>query len=108
MAERNGRSDMSTFQQTKSKLANDPRLVAEDAEELMKSTSGEIAEKKREVRERLRVALEDARKTCAQLEEQAEEGIRAADQIVRENPDRAIGVAVGAGFLIGLLLKRRS
>lgn len=31
---------------------------------------------------------------------------RLADQTVHENPWRAIGVAVGVGFLIGLLVRR--
>jgi ElaB/YqjD/DUF883 family membrane-anchored ribosome-binding protein len=31
---------------------------------------------------------------------------RLADQTVRENPWRAIGLAAGAGFLLGLLVRR--
>ncbi len=107
MAKRNGGNNLKTFQETRAKLADDLRLVAEDAEELMKATGGEIAEKTREVRERLRTVLANAKETCAQLEEQAEAGLRAADRVVRENPYRSIGVAVGIGFIIGCLIKRR-
>lgn len=86
----------------------DLKLVAEDAEELIRATGGEVAERTRQARERLKTVLEDARETCAELEQQAEEGLRAADQAIRENPYRSIGIAAGVGFLVGVLFKRRS
>jgi ElaB/YqjD/DUF883 family membrane-anchored ribosome-binding protein len=107
MPRRNGGSDLASFQQTKAKLVDDLKLVAEDAEELMRATGGELAEKTREVRERLRAVLDDAKETCSQLEEQAEAGFRAADRTIRENPYRSIGIAVGLGLFIGYLIKRR-
>ena len=103
MATRNGGNE---FQETKAKLVDDLRLVAQDAEELIRATGGELSERTREVRERLKSVLEDAKQTCVRLEEQAEAGFRATDRVVRENPYRSIGVAVGIGFLIGLLIKR--
>ena len=103
---RNG-SELSDFQETKAKLAEDLRLVAEDAEELIKATGGELAEKTREIRDRLKIVLEDAKVTCARLEEQAAAGFRATDRTIRENPYSSIGIALGAGLLIGFLLKRR-
>lgn len=107
MAKRNT-TEAKSFHDTRTKLAHDLVLVAQDTEELIKAAGGEVAEKTREVRERLRQALEDAKDKCAQLEEQAEEGIRAADRVIRDNPYRAIGVAAGVGFLLGCLFKRRS
>lgn len=107
MPKHNGGSELKTFQETKAKLADDLRLVAEDAEELMKAAGGELTDKTREVRERLRAVLDDAKETCSQLEEQAEAGLRAADKTIRENPYRSIGIAVGIGFLVGFLIKRR-
>ena len=86
----------------------DGHWVAEDAEELIKATGAEIAEKTREVRERLKMDLEDAKEACARLEDQASAGMRAADRSVRENAYRSIGIALGAGFIIGWMLKRRS
>jgi ElaB/YqjD/DUF883 family membrane-anchored ribosome-binding protein len=102
---RNG--GMTNFQESKAKLAEDLKLVAEDAEELIKATGGELGERAREIRDRLKVALEDAKETCARLEDQASAGFRATDRVVRENPYRSIGIALGAGLLIGFLLKRR-
>ncbi|MEO6183896.1 MAG: DUF883 domain-containing protein [Verrucomicrobiota bacterium] len=108
MTRQNGGSDFSTFQETKAKLAEDLRMVAADTEELIKATSGELAEKTRDVRERLKLVLEDAKATCGKLEEQAAEGFRATDRVIRKNPYSSIGIALGAGLLLGFLLKRRS
>jgi ElaB/YqjD/DUF883 family membrane-anchored ribosome-binding protein len=107
MALQNGRTNLSEFQETKEQLVEDLKLVAEDAEELIRATGGEVAEKTREIRERLKVVLEDARQACVRLEEQAAEGMRATDRVIRDNPYASIGIALGAGFLIGCLLKRR-
>lgn len=108
MPRKNGTSELSEFQQTKEQLIEDLKLVAEDAEELMRAAGGELSGKTREVRDHLKTVLEDAKETCARLEDQAVAGLRATDRMVRENPYRSIGVALGAGFLIGYLLKRRS
>ena len=104
MPRRNGGNN---FQETKAKLAEDLKLVAEDAEELIAAAGGELAEKTQEIRDRLKVVLEDAKKTCAQLEDQAAVGFRTTDRVIRENPYYSIGIALSAGLLIGILLKRR-
>ena len=57
MPRRNGGSDLTNFQETKAKLAEDLKLVAEDAEELIKATGGELGERAREIRDRLKVVL---------------------------------------------------
>lgn len=107
MPKRNGAGDLSDFQETKAKLAEDLRLVAEDAEELIKATGGELAVKTREIRERLRGVLENAQETCERLEEQAELGLKATDKAIRKHPYRAIGIAAGVGIVAGYLLKRK-
>jgi ElaB/YqjD/DUF883 family membrane-anchored ribosome-binding protein len=104
---RNG-GNVTGFSEAKSRLADDLRLVAEDADILIRAGGSELAEKTREVRERLKVVLEDAKTTCARLEEQAGMSLRKADQTVREKPYQAIGIAVAVGFLAGFLIKRRS
>ncbi|MEO5803093.1 MAG: DUF883 domain-containing protein [Verrucomicrobiota bacterium] len=105
MPNRNGGN---SFQETKAKLTEDLKLVALDAEELIKATGGELGERAQEIRNRLKVVLDNAKETCAQLEEQAVAGMRVTDRAIRDNPYRSVGVALGAGFLIGVLLKRRS
>ncbi|MEI9866578.1 MAG: hypothetical protein WDN00_18895 [Limisphaerales bacterium] len=34
-------------------------------------------------------------------------GAKATDQVIRENPYKSLGVAVGIGVIIGYLLRRR-
>lgn len=108
MPNRNGGHEITHFQETKAKLAEDLRLVAADAEELIKATGGELEVKTREIRQHLKTVLQDAQASCARLEEQAEERLRMTDQMIRENPYRSIGIAAGIGFLAGLLITRRS
>ncbi|MEO7297009.1 MAG: DUF883 family protein [Verrucomicrobiota bacterium] len=100
-------TNLTSFQEKKTKLSNDLKAVAEDAEELIRATGGEVAERTRLARERLGQLVDQARDTCAQLEEQAVARVRATDQSIRENPYRSIGVAVGVGFLVGAWLKRK-
>jgi len=96
---------------TKEKLAADLKTVIADAEELLQLTSSQTGEKVAELRARmsdnLRIArhkLEDAE---AAIRDKAREAARATDDYVHENPWRSIGVAAGAGLVIGLLIGRR-
>ena len=39
--------------------------------------------------------------------ERAIAGAKATDQVIRENPYKALGIALGVGAIIGYLLRRR-
>lgn len=103
----NGGTNLTSFQEKKAKLSTDLRAVAEDAEELIRATGGEVAERTRAARERLGRVVNQARETCAQLEEEAVARARAADQTIRENPYRSLSIALGVGFVVGAWLKRK-
>ncbi len=96
---------------TKEKLAADLRLVIADAEELLQITSSqtgdEVAELRARVGENLRVARAKLSEADAALRDKAREAARATDDYVHENPWRSIGIAAGAGLLVGLLIGRR-
>lgn len=96
---------------TKEKLAADLRLVIADAEELLQITSSQTGDKVAELRarvgENLRVARAKLSEADAALRDKAREAARATDDYVHENPWRSIGIAAGAGLLIGLLIGRR-
>jgi ElaB/YqjD/DUF883 family membrane-anchored ribosome-binding protein len=58
-------------------------------------------------RERLAAALEAAKEARRKLEERALAGVKATDRMVREYPYQSIGVAFGAGMLLGVLANRK-
>ena len=96
---------------TKEKLAADLRLVIADAEELLQITSSQTGDKVAELRarvgENLRVARAKLSEADAALRDKTREAARATDDYVHENPWRSIGIAAGAGLLVGLLIGRR-
>ncbi|HTV39525.1 MAG TPA: DUF883 family protein [Candidatus Sulfotelmatobacter sp.] len=96
-----------TTTEANERLAADIKLLARDAEELLRATAGEAGEKIKEVRQRLSQALESARATCEDIQDQTMETAKAADETIREHPYESIGIAFGVGILLGLLVGRR-
>ena len=95
----------------KQKLVEDLKTVVADAEEILRATAGVAGEKMAELRERVSTRLNDAKLRLADAEAIVVDKTRAAarvtDEYVRENPWQAVGVAVGIGFLIGVIVSRR-
>jgi len=89
----------------------DLRTLARDSEALLKATAGDASDKAKEARSRFSAALERARATCNDLQEQALATAKAAatraDTVIREHPYESIGVAFGVGLLIGVLVARK-
>jgi ElaB/YqjD/DUF883 family membrane-anchored ribosome-binding protein len=73
----------------------------------MVATADVAGEKVGEARKRLAAALESGKEIYGRVREKAVEGVKAADEAVREHPYQAIGIAVGVGALIGYLISRR-
>jgi ElaB/YqjD/DUF883 family membrane-anchored ribosome-binding protein len=96
---------------TRDKLVADLKLVVTDAEELLKLTAGQAGEKVAAVRDKVQRGLDQAKAKLAVIEdkalEQTKAAARATDAYVHENPWKAVGIAAGAGLLIGLLIGRR-
>jgi ElaB/YqjD/DUF883 family membrane-anchored ribosome-binding protein len=81
--------------------------LVEDSRALLAATADVAGEKVAEARERVASALEAAKETFAEAQKSAVTGAKATDKLVRDHPYHAIGIAFGAGALIGLLLGRR-
>ncbi|HSN70410.1 MAG TPA: DUF883 family protein [Steroidobacteraceae bacterium] len=98
-------------QATTRQLVDDLRVVVRDAEALLRATSGEAGEKMTEARARAEASLKQARERLKVAEEDAvrrsREVIDEAEDYVRHNPWHAVGMAAGAGLVLGLLLGRR-
>ncbi|MBA2352383.1 MAG: DUF883 domain-containing protein [Burkholderiales bacterium] len=96
---------------SKDKLIQDFRVVVADAEELLKATANQANEKVSEARVKFAEKLDVAKMRLAEAEtrlrDRSAEAARATESYVQENPWKALSVAGGLGFLLGLLVNRR-
>lgn len=95
----------------KEKLMSDLQVVISDAEALLRMTSDEVGEGASDLRGRIMDRLNQAKVELAHLQQVAvakvKEAGHATDEYVHENPWKSIGIAAGAGLVIGLLIGRR-
>ena len=95
---------------SKEKLMQDLRLVVSDAEELLRATASQAGEKVSAARERIQENLAVAKEHLAVAQQhvaaKARQAARVTDEYVHENPWRAVGIAAGAGLIVGMLISR--
>jgi ElaB/YqjD/DUF883 family membrane-anchored ribosome-binding protein len=93
------------------RMVTDLKTLVHDAEDLLKATAGDVSEKAKEARARLGAALERAKSTCQDAQEQtvatAKAAAKKADTVIRDHPYESIGLAFGVGLLIGVLVRRK-
>ncbi len=92
---------------TSEKLIRDVKTLVQDAEELIKATSGDFGDKTREARAKLAGALVVARETCHRLENQVISAAQTANTRMRQYPYQMIGAGFAIGLALGLLMMRR-
>jgi ElaB/YqjD/DUF883 family membrane-anchored ribosome-binding protein len=102
----NERNIMTTELNT-DKLVKDLRNLTRDAEELVEATAGEVSERAKDARKRLGAAVDTARASCEKLQEKAVAGAKVTDKVIRDHPYQSLGIAFGAGLLIGVLVNRK-
>ena len=92
-------------------LVSDIKAVISEAEEMLTATADQAGEKIANLRVRIQARLRDAKARLADAEEvlvdKTKAAARATDDYVHESPWTAVGIAAGAGLLIGLLIGRR-
>ena len=92
-------------------LVSDIKSAISEAEEMLGATADQAGEKIANLRVRIQARLKDARARLADAEEvlvaKTKAAARATDDYVHESPWTAVGIAAGAGLLIGLLIGRR-
>lgn len=102
-------TDVTTDQSDR--LVNDLRVVISDAEELLRTTAGDVSASTSEVRARIQARLQQAKANVLQMQEtalaKAKAAGTAADQYVHESPWKAIGAAAAIGLALGVLIGRR-
>ena len=95
---------------TASDIIDDLRAIARDAEALLRATEGEAGERIAEIRARAEESLAGAKERLRDVGAHAEKvrsAARSTEAYVRENPWTAVAIAVGIGFLIGSVGRRR-
>ena len=96
---------------TTDKLMEDLRVLAADAEELLRATAGQAGEKVANVRARAQASVDAAKHRLEAVGEnvnvRSREAAKATDEFVHHNPWQSIGVATGLGVLLGYLIGRK-
>jgi len=82
--------------------------LLDDAQALLNATAHVAEETVVEARKRLTAAIEKGKEAWDTVQEKAVAGAKATDQVIRDNPYKALGVALGVGAIIGYLLRRRN
>jgi ElaB/YqjD/DUF883 family membrane-anchored ribosome-binding protein len=98
---------MKTHTNASNKSHGSGENLVEDAEALLAATAHVAEETVKEARNRLTAAIEKGREAFEVVQERAIAGAKATDLVIRENPYRALGVALGTGLVVGYLLGRR-
>jgi ElaB/YqjD/DUF883 family membrane-anchored ribosome-binding protein len=89
-------------------VAEHTENLMEDAKELLAATGHVAEEKVVAARKRLAAAIESGKEAWNTVQEKAVAGAKATDEVIREHPYQAIGIAFGIGALVGFLLSRRN
>lgn len=93
------------------RLAQDMRTLVRDAEDLLLAAQKQGSEGVSAMRDRLESSLKQAKAQIwdgqQQMFERARDTARRTNEAVHVHPWTAIGVAAGAGLLLGALLMRR-
>jgi ElaB/YqjD/DUF883 family membrane-anchored ribosome-binding protein len=81
--------------------------LMEDAQALLSATASVAEEKVVEARRRLSAAIEKGKDALHTVQQSVVSGAKATDEAIHENPYKAMGIALGAGVLLGIILARR-
>lgn len=102
---------MTKTEAAREKLMGDFKAVINDAEELLKATASQTGERVSAARARVEESIRTTRERLSELQddvtERAGAAAHATDQMVHDNPWKAVGIAAAVGFLLGLLVHRR-
>lgn len=88
-------------------ISNDMGQLAEDARALMAATADMAGDQVEAARKRLAAALDSGKEMRGTIKEKAIEGVHTANEVVQENPYKAITTGIGLGAIFGYLIARR-
>jgi ElaB/YqjD/DUF883 family membrane-anchored ribosome-binding protein len=98
------------FSLGKQKIVEDLKVLLTDSEEMLRLSAALPGEGVDALRERLRTHVDTLQAALADAQVAAQRGYRSmtvqTERYVRHNPWQALGIAAGAGFLLGMLVAR--
>jgi ElaB/YqjD/DUF883 family membrane-anchored ribosome-binding protein len=98
-------------QTARERLALNLQQMVDDAEQLLKNAQRTGSDQFTAARDKFESQLRNAKAELARLEDNAmynaKRAARATDTAVHDHPYAAMGIAAGAGLLIGMLIARR-
>ncbi len=104
-------TELTAIEGTKEKLLGDIRGAVADGDDLLKQVADFSAEQLAAARTKIDAKLGEARSRLdgarIAVTETAKDAADATYEYVRENPWKLLGVAIAAGLVIGLFLRRR-
>jgi ElaB/YqjD/DUF883 family membrane-anchored ribosome-binding protein len=93
------------------RLAQSLKHMVDEADQLLARAEHSTGEQISAAREKFEAQLRQAKEELRRLEQSAidnaKRAARATDHAVHEHPYAAMGIAAGAGLLIGMLIARR-
>ena len=81
--------------------------LVDAAQELLAATAHLVEEKVIDARKRLTEAVETGKDAWRAAQAAAISKAKATDRVIRDHPYHSIGIALGAGMLLGFLARRR-
>lgn len=101
---------MADFESQKKDLMKEVRSVLDEVENLYENASDDGSDKGKELKAQVHDKLNKTKSKMSELEDTLVEKARATvertDEMVREQPYYAIGIAAAVGFVAGVLLSR--
>jgi ElaB/YqjD/DUF883 family membrane-anchored ribosome-binding protein len=92
---------------TNKKLMKDLKTLVHQAEEVLALEAGAATEASKEARTRLGHALEAARIAYEDIHDKAVARVESTNQMFHDHPYKSMGVAFGAGLILGALACRK-
>ncbi len=92
---------------TSERIHHSLRTISEEAKGILQTVSKDTTQYTGQVRERLAGIADFAGETSHEIEKQMRRNATAVDSIVHSRPYECLGIALGAGLILGILATRR-
>jgi ElaB/YqjD/DUF883 family membrane-anchored ribosome-binding protein len=100
-----------SFEQSRARLTDDLGAAVSEARNLLNQAESEVGDRAHQLRSELESSMHRAKTRLVNLEKQAvgqvQDMAHKTDDLIHDRPWQAVGVALVAGVVLGLLMNRR-